>query len=390
MKWKQCCTTILPKCQSVAHLLHHCKYVVSHLLDLLYNPPPSGPSLALRIIGVLSRDLQGEMHPFFGDFMESFISLLQKDDVTVTPELASSVFRCMGYLFKYNARYIRSDMSALKGYYARLLGHKKTYIRRYSSEVFALLLRGADIKSLGQHLRFILRRVGRVNANMDTPLKEKEGLVDGLVNLFFFLTKGVKGRMHSKGSAVLRLVLRFLIRNSVTTNKERETNVLVAKGMIQHLCFHLRSPYSIDFWLEMARVPLMCIEKLRKIVIMDTHDDPTSLSQANVDISSYVLGLSHQLMLVRQAILHGKGILLRDHSVALKMAPIFYHLLSSCTEVLFLLFWKSEVEENLSRALEMVWIEASRAVMSCTVVFHSSHLQLSATKRYPSLLSGLI
>eukprot|EP01084_Bolivina_argentea_P143425 251868_1 len=244
MKWRQCCTSILPKCQSVAHLLHHSKHVVSQLLDLLYNPPPSGPSLTLRIIGVLSRDLQGEIHPFFGHLMESFVSLLQKDEqpFVLSPELAGSVFRCMGHVFKFDARLIRSDLNVLKGYYARLLGHKKPYIRRYASEVFALLLRGADSKPLQKHLRFILRRVGRINANMDAQVKEKEGLIDGVVNLFFFLAKGVKGRMHSKGPAVLRLTLRFIERPEVSNDTEREANVLVAKGMIRQLCFHLRSP----------------------------------------------------------------------------------------------------------------------------------------------------
>ncbi len=382
MKWRQCCTSILPKCQSVAHLLHHSKHVVSQLLDLLYNPPPSGPSLTLRIIGVLSRDLQGEIHPFFGHLMESFVSLLQKDEqpFVLSPELAGSVFRCMGHVFKFDARLIRSDLNVLKGYYARLLGHKKPYIRRYASEVFALLLRGADSKPLQKHLRFILRRVGRINANMDAQVKEKEGLIDGVVNLFFFLAKGVKGRMHSKGPAVLRLTLRFIERPEVSNDTEREANVLVAKGMIRQLCFHLRSPYSMEFWLEMSNAPLKCIEKL-KTIRMDNDDEPTTSSlQDNVGAaaaaSSYILGLSHQLLFAREAILHERGVLLREHSISSKMAPIFDHLLSSCIDAL-LPFLGLEAED-LNKAVQVAWIEANRVLMSYMVVFHSHPLQLPA------------
>ncbi len=391
IKWRQCCSAILPKCRSVAHLLHHSKYVVGQLLDLLCNPPPSGPSLTLRIIGVLARDLQGEIHPFFGDFMESFVSLLQKDEPFISPEIAGSIFRCMGYVFKYDARLIRSDMNVLKGYYARLLGHKRAYIRLYTSEVFALLLRGADNKPLRKHLRFILCRLGKVNANADAPAKEKEGLIDGVANLFFFLAKGVKGRMHSKGPAVLRLVLGFITPClAADTNKERETNVLIAQGMIRYLCFHLRSPYSMDFWLEMSHAPLKYIEKLKSITTTECNDDDDPPLSSQAKPCAYILGLSYQLSLIREAILHERGVLLREHSIALKMAPVFYHLLSSFTKVILPFSW-SEMED-LNNAVQAAWIEANRILMSYTVIFHSQPFQLAAaTKLYTTpLISGFL
>ncbi len=392
-KWRQCCTSILPKCQSVAHLLHHTGYVFRQLLDLLHNPPPSGPSLTLRIIGVLSRDLQGEIHPYFGDLMESLVSLLlQKDDgqpFALSPELAGSVFRCMGHVFKFNARLIRSNLNVLKHYYSRLLGHRTTYVRRYASEVFALLLRGADSKPLQKHLRFILRRVGRINANTDAQVKEKGGLINGVISLFFFLAKGVKGRVHRKGPAVLRLILRFIERPEVSSIAEREANVLVAKGMIQQLCFHLRSPYSMEFWLEISNAPLKCLEKLKSITTIDGNEPITSSLQDNAGApaaaSSYILGLSHQLMFVREAVLHERGVLLREHSISSKMAPIFYHLLNSCIDVL-LPFLRLEEAEDLNKAVQLAWIEANRVLMGCVIVFHSQSLQLPASSLIPGFL----
>lgn len=145
----------------------------------------------LEMTVALARDLQYDFYPYFPDFFHLICGHLNTQD----PELLERIFTCLAYLYKFLWRYMVKDMDLIFRLYVPLLGdHQKDYVRDFAAESFAFLMRKVPDKE---------QLVGLIFKHLETSPR----YTAGIGKLFFEMTKGVKGQLHSCTETVLPLLL---------------------------------------------------------------------------------------------------------------------------------------------------------------------------------------
>ncbi|CAO3621219.1 unnamed protein product [Mucor hiemalis] len=116
-------------------------------------------------------------------------------------KLLESVFNCIAYLFKFLSRQILPDLDSTFLILANLLGEDnqaKPYVRHFTAEAFAFLLRKARGADLTKIIKCIL------NTLREDP---SENFEEGLAMLFFESVKQIDHRLHSRGEAIYKELL---------------------------------------------------------------------------------------------------------------------------------------------------------------------------------------
>ncbi|CAO3617504.1 unnamed protein product [Cunninghamella echinulata] len=125
------------------------------------------------------------------------LPLVYQQDV----KLLECLFNSIAYLFKFLSRQILPDINETFDMLSKLLGEDNTtkpYIRHFSAEAFAFLMRkarGQTLKSLTEHI---------LESLYNEPSKE---YTEGLAMLFFECTKQVDHRLHSRAEAIYKELL---------------------------------------------------------------------------------------------------------------------------------------------------------------------------------------
>lgn len=262
-----------PLCKSFAELLHHVKGIVDLLCRYLLDDSGGGGYVVnvatndvLHMIGVLARELRQEIYPFVNtkilpriidDMLNPPPSMVSTNDanqkqnqpIPLDVSHVESAFRCLSYLFKYNADQIVYNQSAksdgkeggssgklkvgdadiLRQYYGKTICHKRDVVRRLACESYAPLLRKCVDKGLKRHLMRTVKALAGSLANAVSVEKGDDGedvkqtmtnsmrrarsdAIDGVSSLLFEIARGAPGRVHSKkGRLVVRSLMDCLI-----------------------------------------------------------------------------------------------------------------------------------------------------------------------------------
>ena len=88
---------VRPYVQSLAQLLYHIKEVIALVKEYLRTADSLSVQALLDMVVQLARDLRGDFYPYFRDFFDILVSLLNTQDT----ELLESVFKTIGFLFKF-------------------------------------------------------------------------------------------------------------------------------------------------------------------------------------------------------------------------------------------------------------------------------------------------
>ncbi|KAI8602190.1 armadillo-type protein, partial [Dissophora ornata] len=207
-------------CQTLPQLLYHKQQVV----DLLIKNLNEGNALALEPIldltTQLSKDLDGELFPYFGRLLEAILPLVEFRDVKVI----EWAFNCIASLFKKYSEQLRTDLCPTFKLLAPFLGEdssQKPYIRNFAAESFSYLIRKAPVDHLKVILTYILSQL------RESPT---ENFVEGVAKLFFETIKLVGNQFQHRGvDVVLREAIRAL---------KREQDVVVTEsGMSENTTF---------------------------------------------------------------------------------------------------------------------------------------------------------
>jgi U3 small nucleolar RNA-associated protein 20 len=270
---------VWPMVRSLPEILHHAEKVIDVMLSHMLSPEstpevPTDP-IALRdpskaprgyvvnhatldilhLLSVLARDLRHEIHSYLPSILQRIIQDLLnpppppletgKQPIPLDVTLVETAFRCMSYIFRYDADKIVEDIEAMRKYYGATLAARRELVRRLASQTFAPLIR--KLKNQNErhrHLKRVLKAlVAATDGQPMTALlkRTQTDAVDGISQLIFQVARGVPGRLHSQGLSTLRFVMTYCARVP-SANGDGNTSILLvtlASDLIERLYRHL-------------------------------------------------------------------------------------------------------------------------------------------------------
>jgi hypothetical protein len=268
-----------PLVRSLPEILHHADKIIDLMLSHIVSPESSperpsdleaakDPSTAprgyivnhatldiLHLMAVLARDLRHEIHPYLHPILQRIVQDLLnpappppdsgKQPIPLDVTLVESAFRCMSYIFRYDADKILEDMESMRKYYGATLAARRELVRRLASETFAPLVR--KLKNQNErhrHLKRVLKAlVAATEGQPATPQlkRTQEDAVDGISQFIFQVVRGVPGRLHSQGDPTLEFVLTYCTKSASTGEETKEDSVLllVASQFLHLVCYHI-------------------------------------------------------------------------------------------------------------------------------------------------------
>lgn len=271
---------IWPLVRSLPEILHHTNKIIDILVSYMLSPAalPERPSEVVEgeesghvvgfivnhatadifhLLSVLARDLRHEIHPFLHTKILPRIlqDLLNppppppesgKQPIPLDVSMVEAAFRCLSYIFRYDADSIVEDMEKMRQYYGKTLGARRELVRRLAAETFAPVIRKmASQNERHRHLKRVLKALMASETQQSTPqLKRTQAdAVDGISQLLFELVRGVPGTLHSQGNASLRYICTYCTA-SLTKKETKEYSTLlqsIATTMVSKVCKHLNS-----------------------------------------------------------------------------------------------------------------------------------------------------
>jgi hypothetical protein len=341
-----------PYVQSLAQLVHHLPQIIRVLhenITIANEEKNDNIAAFFSLIAVLSRDTRQEFCPFFCTTLDIVVPLIDPSK----PELTGEIFQLIAYLFKYLGKSLLQRLDEVRTYYASLLGHKKPYVRRFGAETLASLLRKLKDKPLHKHVRALLGALPKneesathadlaveaiTAATAKRSVDMKHGvrgstLHDGVSLLVFELLKGMKHRMHSRGPALLAM----LVDSLPPPGAAAEASDLAAHGAcyevlcttVWHLLEHVRrdSDDCEHVWETLHAALTKGLLHYQKVTSRMSKADKATC----VTASAGTLWLCRLTMLLYMATVHRSGSRVTDseprrlqHALAALLAPAIY------------------------------------------------------------------
>ncbi|KAI8070329.1 armadillo-type protein [Gongronella butleri] len=190
--FKQFNREISPYCKSLVAVVHHKDTIIDLLEKHLLVPQSLALDALLDLVTKLAKDLEGEFYPYYTRILKCMLPLVHHQDVA----LLECLFNSLAYLFKFLSRQILPDIEVTFDLLAKLLGEDTTtkpYIRHFSAEAFAFLMRKVRADALKKLVKHILHSL-----DADPSLQ----YIEGLAMLFFECCKQVDGCLHSRAVAI--------------------------------------------------------------------------------------------------------------------------------------------------------------------------------------------
>ncbi|KAI9478566.1 MAG: hypothetical protein EXX96DRAFT_601338 [Benjaminiella poitrasii] len=188
---------ITPLVKSLPSIIYHKETIITVFEKHLQVNESMALDGILDLITKLAKDLEGEFYPYYTRLLSRILPLVYQKDI----KLLESIFNCIAYLFKFLSRQILPDLEETFKLFTSLLGEDhqaRPYIRHFTAEAFAYLLRktrGADLTKIVQYI---------LNTLKSNPSQEFE---EGLAMLFFESIKQIDHRIHSRGESIYKELL---------------------------------------------------------------------------------------------------------------------------------------------------------------------------------------
>lgn len=140
----------------------------------------------------MAKDLREEFYPYFSQFFEKLVVLLNSNDSDKT----EWTLICLAFLFKTLKSFLRKDIQNVIIQITPLLDDSKhpEHVLNFAVECFSFIAR--DVRDKDNFLLMLLKIVNK-----------DEKLVMGCGKLFFEMLKGLNGQFHSSGEAFLSTLL---------------------------------------------------------------------------------------------------------------------------------------------------------------------------------------
>ncbi|CAG9813428.1 unnamed protein product [Phaedon cochleariae] len=214
---------LLSKDHIIEILLKHLRFK-----NALYIQP------LLENIVAVARDLQKDFYPYFPQFLEILIDLLETKDA----EQIEWTFTCLAYLFKFLWRPLVKDINTVfRALLPLLTENKPEYINSFAAESFAFVAR--KIKDKKTFLRLLLSLV-----------KNEEDGISGCGKLLFQIIYGIEGQFHSCSDTMIP----FLIESLSDQNLPQDVLFKVLEVVVMNILKHISPAKGELLWLTFINV----------------------------------------------------------------------------------------------------------------------------------------
>ncbi|KAL4521880.1 hypothetical protein Ndes2526B_g01987 [Nannochloris sp. 'desiccata'] len=195
--WLEAATELHSLCQSLPQLLHHQEDILEIILPKVNVEASLSLEPLLELLGALARDLQADFLPHM-DRVLTVLSDFVDSGGDREPELLQHVFTCCSLLCKHLCKLLASDLTPILSQSARLRYHRAYHVRSLAAESFGFLLRHANSTAARAAVRTVLA---------DAAIRPSVARVNGAGLLIAEAASGVSNGLHSRGTALLQLLL---------------------------------------------------------------------------------------------------------------------------------------------------------------------------------------
>lgn len=187
--------------ESLPQLLHHADQIVDILLEHIQRQD----ALAQEAFMSLTAHLAHDLGPAFEKYFERIVrAVVHTATVQEDPVVIESCFTCSAWMYKYLSRLLVRDLRPLLDILFPYFVSKREYIRRFTAESLAFLLRKAaalyqkDRKPLLTALRHIFVRLRDTQSG-----REASAFQDAIMTLLVETMIGVDAGVHSSAPSLL-------------------------------------------------------------------------------------------------------------------------------------------------------------------------------------------
>ncbi|XP_053694515.1 small subunit processome component 20 homolog [Sabethes cyaneus] len=176
---------------SLPQLLHKKTFVLEHLLMCLQKASCLSIQALLEILVALAKDLRAEFCPYFFQFFDKLIVLLDTRD----SEILEHTFLCLAVLLKTLRGFLRKKLDQIFKRLVQMLEESKPlYITNFAAECFGFLAR--DIANKKELIYMISTAAGK-----------NSSLSSSCGRFLFEIMRGINGQLHSCAEQYWRLLL---------------------------------------------------------------------------------------------------------------------------------------------------------------------------------------
>ena len=202
-------TELHPLCQSLPQLLHHQTDILNIILPRITIEASLSSEPLLELLGALARDFEADFLPH----MERVLCVLSDfvdNGADREPEVLQHVFTCCSLLCKHLCKLLANDLIPVLHQSSRLRYHRAAHVRSLAAESFGFLLRQANPSAARAAVRTVLA---------DAAIRPSVARVNGAGLLVAEAASGVSHGLHSRGTALLQL----LLQEDILTEKDFQT-----------------------------------------------------------------------------------------------------------------------------------------------------------------------
>ncbi|VDK69683.1 unnamed protein product [Litomosoides sigmodontis] len=172
--------------RTYAQLLHQKDVVAKALMKHLSISESTSLSTFLELVTAFVQDLRDDFLSYVWEFVETIVGILEKSHED--KEILETVFFTIAKIFWLQRRHLICELHEVFRRFKRLLCCKRSYLRRFTAEALAFLLRKSNAV-----MKFTVFLAETAHDEIDNSL-----LTDGISRLYFNALKTTKGQFYSK------------------------------------------------------------------------------------------------------------------------------------------------------------------------------------------------
>ncbi|CAN6446079.1 unnamed protein product [Victoria cruziana] len=187
---------VMPLVQTLPQILLHKDKLISKILAKIHMQAKLSLEPLLRLIAVLSRDIQEEFLPFMWRVCESVVELLNSGGDR-DPDILEQVFTSICQIFMYLQKFLVKDIVNLLKTTKNLRFYPRDYVQEFAAEALSVLLRSASPEQLIKGVRKLCDEVVKF------PMSIRK---TGVSTVLWHSLRGSSSQLHSKAKRMILLL----------------------------------------------------------------------------------------------------------------------------------------------------------------------------------------
>lgn len=219
-----------PLSENLPQLLHHADKIAQLLLEHIEKQDPLALEALLSLVAHLAHDLGQDFEKYFSQT----VTIVAKVSVTQDdPAVVESCFTCLAWIYKYLSRLLIQDLRPLLDILLPYFSARKDYIRRFTSESLAFLLRKAAVQYSKNEkpLRIAIEHV--LQNNNESKTGNEDAYIESCLILLTESAVGIDAGLHSSAPDLFRCI------HDIVTSEEGRLERARALRVIEGLLISL-------------------------------------------------------------------------------------------------------------------------------------------------------